>query len=143
MISNLNQSSSTGFVRGGFIDACASHDPEISCRQSAITVISAPYHRYISIKTQATSPQSLICNSMLVSLLLFNAHTCCICLNHNRLGEIADSRVSMEAAFLRRLCIPVPMAKFAACLTNIFCRSLEWLMQIGNSGIAGFSSSKD
>ena len=86
---------------GGVIDASASLDPEISCRQSAMTMISAPYHRYIGTEAKLTLLQSLTCNkSMLVSSLSVNAHAQC------NMSEAQLSQISSKLAIVYGACIP-------------------------------------
>ena len=63
---------------GGTIEALGSLGPELHNRQLAVTQISAPFHRYISTKVELPLAHSVtLVNSMVVSSLLFNAHTWC------------------------------------------------------------------
>ena len=61
---------------GGMIDAQGCLGPEIHSRQTAVSKISGPFHKYISTKVDLPLAQSVTCvNSMIVLSLLFNAHT--------------------------------------------------------------------
>ena len=63
---------------GGVIDDMASLGPELHNRQKAVTMISAPYHKYVATKASFSLAQSVNCvNSFIVSSLLFNSHTWC------------------------------------------------------------------
>ena len=63
---------------GGMIDAQGSLGPEILSSQTEVSKTSGPFHKYISTKVDLPLAQSVTCvNIMIVSSLLFNAHTLC------------------------------------------------------------------
>jgi hypothetical protein len=78
---------------GGTIDDKASLGPEIHHRQKAVTMISAPYHKYVATKVSFSLAQSVNCvNSFIVSSLLFNSHTWCD-MSESQLHQV-DSRLA-------------------------------------------------
>ena len=123
---------------GGVIEASASLGPEMSSRQLAVTKISAPYHRYVSTKVLMSMSKSVrTVDSMVVSSLLYNAHTWCN-MTDSQLHQI-DSRLSTAYG----LCIPYKLMylgegdKFRRLTNQQIFLSLACPTPTGSCGIVG------
>ena len=86
---------------GGMIDCDSSNGPELQNRHTAVSRISAPYHKYVSTKATLQPQQLVTCmNSLVVSSLLFNSHTWC------NLSEAQLHQIDSRLATAYGSCIP-------------------------------------
>ena len=83
------------------IDPSCSLGPELYSRQAAVSKISAPYHKDVGTKVDLPLSQSVTCiNAMIVSSLLFNAHTWC------NMSEAQLHQINSRLAAAYSSCVP-------------------------------------